>query len=252
VTKIWDRHFFKYAGAEPPGQMRKEQRKAHNAYVSGLTYEKPKDSPDRPDNIERAAAERVKDLPEVDNPSKILGAMSAFRAPFTEGEEPGVVKDGPDNPSHILAANSEFRPQGPPPEPPLEADDPAKILGALSQFTMGRDDVAEMASLKASPDNPGAITASLLKPLAPDDPAGPPIEADSPSSLLRALTQPRPDEPQAQAIGADSPSSILGSLGQAQAPAPKAAPNLADLPAEFRPASSLPEQDSGRVITGEA
>lgn len=114
MTKIWDRHFFKYAGVEPASQMRKEQRKAHNAYVSSITYEKPKDSPDRPDNMERAAMERVKDLPEIDNPSKILAANSAFKAPYAEGEEPGVVKDGPDNPSTILSPLAETTaPQAP-------------------------------------------------------------------------------------------------------------------------------------------
>ena len=78
--KVGNRHFLKFAGAEPPRQMRKEQRQEHNAYVAGLTYEKSPDSPDRPSNMDKAAQSRP--IPDADNPSMILsggGFLSSRR-----------------------------------------------------------------------------------------------------------------------------------------------------------------------------
>ncbi len=42
--KAWDNHFLRYAGAEPPRQMFKEQRLAHAAHESLLASKKPEES----------------------------------------------------------------------------------------------------------------------------------------------------------------------------------------------------------------
>lgn len=134
--RIWDPHFLRYAGAEPARQMRTDQRKARNAYVSGLTYEKPLDSPDRPSNMDRKFQESIATkLPEVDNPSKIMASDGEFHPPVPEGQEITVLKDSPDNPSRILASIGdaapppESRPADAPPTP--TADIPADQRSTL-------------------------------------------------------------------------------------------------------------------------
>jgi len=82
--KVGNRHFLKYAGAEPPRQMRKEQLQKQNAYVAGLTYEKPLDSPDRPSNMDKAAQARP--IPDADNPSRITSAVDCVPQPSPESQ----------------------------------------------------------------------------------------------------------------------------------------------------------------------
>lgn len=80
--KISNRHFFRFEGAEPAKQMFKEQLTAAKAYAATRTYEKSPDDPDRPENIENAAQQRP--LPDTENPSQILSALSAFKPPLPE------------------------------------------------------------------------------------------------------------------------------------------------------------------------
>lgn len=148
--KIWDRHFLRFAGAEPPRQMRKEQRLAHDAYSAGVAYEKPLDSPDRPSNMDRAALERVMNgLPDADNPSKI--AAPAFRPPIPEGEELTVVKDGPDTPSTIAAKAASAAPSPPPPAPsavdlPAESRPPQELPSEMRPSPQAQAQAPEVTS----------------------------------------------------------------------------------------------------------
>lgn len=118
--KISDRHFLRFAGAEPARQMRKEQRLAHDAYSQGMAYERPLNDPERPSNKDRAFREGIlNSLPDTDNPSKIAAAMGSFQAPVPEGQELTVVRDGPDNPSTI-AANASAAASAPHQAAPLD------------------------------------------------------------------------------------------------------------------------------------
>jgi len=122
--KIWDRHFLRYAGAEPARQMRKEQRLAHDAYSQGVAYERPLNDPERPSNMDRAFREGIlNSLPDSDNPSKIAAALSSFQPPVPEGQEIAVSRDGPDNPSTI-AANASAAAPAQHPAAPLPLDLP--------------------------------------------------------------------------------------------------------------------------------
>jgi hypothetical protein len=91
--KVGNRHFLKYAGAESSSQMRKEQLQKHNAYVAGLTYEKPLDSPDRPSNMDKAAQARP--IPDADNPSKRVSSMDSPPQPAPESQETTAVQGNP-------------------------------------------------------------------------------------------------------------------------------------------------------------
>jgi hypothetical protein len=91
--KVGNRHFLKYAGAEPPRQMRKEQLQKQNAYVAGLNYEKPLDSPDRPSNMDKAAQARP--IPDADNPSKITSAVDSAPQPAPESQGATTIQGSP-------------------------------------------------------------------------------------------------------------------------------------------------------------
>jgi len=268
--KIPDRSFLKFAGAEPARVMRKKQLQAEAAYVSGLTYEKPLDSPDRPSNIERKAQESLATgLPDSDNPSKIMAQASSFRAPYPEGEEPGVVKDSPDNPSTILKANSEPGPLVDPAPLPPEADLPGAITKALGEFkppesdpgplppevdtpskileSLAQTQVEEPRQKPIEADTPIAILDSLSK-QRPEEYAAQPLEPDVPSTMLASLRQNRPPEKAPDTIHEDLPVTILAPLGQS-APEPTPGPKAGDLPVELR---AVPESSGGRIISEEA
>ena len=67
--KISDRHFLRFAGAEPARQMRKEQRLAHDAYSQDVAYERPLNHPERPSNKDRAFLEGLlNSLPRLTQP----------------------------------------------------------------------------------------------------------------------------------------------------------------------------------------
>jgi len=226
--------------------MRKEQRLAQNAYVSGLTYEKPLNHPDRPDNIDRKRLESVANgLPDADNPSKITESARAFKPPLPEGQEEAVVRDSPDNPSSILKAIGEFRPPDAPPPPLRELDDPSAITRALSEFKPP----AEAAPPPPDADNPGKILASLLQSPPPDQAAPSPPDMDTPSGILAVLAKNRPPEAVQPGIEADSPSAILSSMGKArppEAPVKPPEPTAIDVPTDMRAA---PEASSGRIVS---
>lgn len=136
--KIWDRHFLRYAGADPPRQMRKEQRLAHDAYSQAVKYERPINDPERPSNKDRAFIETVlNNLPDSDNPSKITAAMSSVQPPVPEGQELTVVRDGPDNPTTI-AANAATAAPAQHQAPLLPLDLPAEIRSAPAESSSGR------------------------------------------------------------------------------------------------------------------
>lgn len=129
-NKDW--HFLKYAGALPVRQMAKIQRAASIAAHASDVYEKPVDSPDRPNIILQSIKEGVT-AHDADNPSTILAALAKFATPIPEGDEINAPKDTPDNPTSILKANGEFRP---PPEPqpdPPPLDSPSAISRSLGE-----------------------------------------------------------------------------------------------------------------------
>jgi len=243
-VKIPDRHFLKYAGADPAKQMRKEQRLAQNAYVSGLTYEKPLNHPDRPDNMNRKRLEALASGPaDPDSPSRINEALSAFKPPVAEGKEEGVVADSPDNPSSILKGIGEFRPPDAPPPPLRELDDPSAITRNLSDFKPPVDEPQPPAL-----DTPSTILASLSEIKGPEV-VQQGIDADSPGAILASMSQQRAAETVQPGIQADSPSSILSSMGQFGTPEAAVAPpepTAIDIPTDMRAA---PEASTGRIVS---
>ena len=127
--KLGDRHFFKYAGAQPAREMRKEQRLESQAHVSGLVYEKPANHPERPSNMDRARLEKAASgPPDPDSPASILESMRSFRQPVPEGQEEAIARGGPDSPSAILAAIGQNAP--PAQAPPGAGDLPADMRAA--------------------------------------------------------------------------------------------------------------------------
>lgn len=246
AVKIPDRHFLKYAGADSPRLMRKEQRLAQNAYVAGLTYEKPLNHPDRPENMDRKRLESVANgLPDTDNPSKITESTRAFKPPLPEGQEEGVNRDSPDNPSSILKAIGEFRPPDAPPPPLRELDDPSAITRALSEFKPP----AEAAPPPPDADNPGKIPASLPEGPPPVQAAPPPLEMDTPGGILNGLSKSRPAEAALPGIEVDSPGSILSSMGKPgppEAPMKPPEPTAIDIPTDMRAA---PEASTGLIVS---
>lgn len=136
--KIWDRHFLRYAGAEPARQMRKEQRLAHDAYSQAVAYERPLNDPERPSNKDRAFLEGLlNSLPDSDNPSKIAASLSSFQPPVPEGQELTVVRDGPDNPTTI-AANAAAAAPAQNQTAPQPSDMPAETRPAAPEAGSGR------------------------------------------------------------------------------------------------------------------
>lgn len=103
--KVGDRHFLKFAGAEPTRQMRKEQLKEQKAYAAGQTYEKPLDSPDRPSNMDKAAQSRP--IPDVDNPSMILSGADSSPPAAPESQVTTTVQQIPENSAGTQAVASE-------------------------------------------------------------------------------------------------------------------------------------------------
>ncbi|MBI4805547.1 MAG: hypothetical protein HY795_09965 [Desulfovibrio sp.] len=120
--KVGNRHFLKYAGAEPPRQMRKEQLQKQNAYVAGLTYEKPPDSPDRPSNMDKAAQARP--IPDADNPSKISSAAASTPQPSPESQGTSTIPVNPADSGETQAPTSAAR-----------VDAPEKDAGRVIQET---------------------------------------------------------------------------------------------------------------------
>ncbi|MFP5223197.1 MAG: hypothetical protein ACLGSA_12980 [Acidobacteriota bacterium] len=234
--KIWDRHFLRYAGAEPARQMRKEQRLAHDAYSQGVAYEKPLDHPERPSNMDRAFREGIlNSLPDSDNPSKIAASLNSFRAPVPEGEELTVVKDGPDNPTTI-AANAAAAP-APVNGPPPEVDTPSAILKSLGAFT---------APAEKAPPPPAMDLPADERPegerVAQAAPAGPnavdiPVES-------RPAQEALPAQPPLALTAVDVPVSSRGDSGPPG--------SSLDLAAELRPAPQAPELTSGLIVSGTA
>ncbi len=83
MTKIWDPHFLRYAGAEPPKQMFKEQRQAHQALNESLEAKyratrqaKPIET-DRPSSI---MADMKKPAPQPDVPESDSGRVVEEKA----------------------------------------------------------------------------------------------------------------------------------------------------------------------------
>jgi len=118
--KVGDRHFLKFAGAEPARQMRREQLKDQNAYAAGQIYEKPLDSPDRPSNMDKAAQSRP--IPDVDNPSMILSRVDSSPPAASESQVTTTVQQLPENSAGTQTVASES-----------EADAPEKDAGRVIQ-----------------------------------------------------------------------------------------------------------------------
>ncbi|WP_027189592.1 hypothetical protein [Fundidesulfovibrio putealis] len=248
--KISDRHFLRFAGAEPARQMRKEQRLAHDAYSQDVAYERPLNHPERPSNKDRAFLEGLlSSLPDSDNPSKIAAALSSFQPPVPEGQELTVVKDGPDNPTTI-AANAAAA--------ALPAGLPPPAMTGLAPQALPEEALASAPASSASGleplQNETLPTAAPLSPTVTDLPAEarprgeelPAASALAPTATdipteSRPAQEALPTPPPLALTAVDMPVSSRGDSGPVG--------SSLDLAAELRPAPQAPERSSGLIVS---
>lgn len=86
MTKIGDRHFMRYAGAEPAKQMRKEQLKDAKEYAAGLAHER---------SLIKPGSRDAKPPPSIESDDPSFITKTLRETPAAETKAPPIETDTP-------------------------------------------------------------------------------------------------------------------------------------------------------------